>query len=107
MNFLTDRTKISLEILHLEGKINILRKNPAYLKNKHYLNLLEGSRFGSSMISIPSPDEPSIMLRIRKNSREMKEIRSEYGLSQSNFNVQMDDLHSQKARLQEQLFNYT
>ena len=104
---MTDRTKILLELLNLEAKITTLRKNPAYLKNKHYLNILDGSRFGSSMISIPSPDEPSKMLRIRKNSREMKEIRSEYGLSQSKFNVQMDDLHSQKARLQERLFNYT
>jgi hypothetical protein len=103
---LTDRTKILLEILNLEAKIITLRKNPEYLKNKHYLNLLDGSRFGSLMISIPSPDEPSKMLRIRKYSREMKEIRSAYGLSQSKFNVQMDDLHSQKARLQEQLFNY-
>ena len=101
-----DRTKILLEILHLEGKINILRKNPAYLKNKHYLNLLEGSRFGSSMISIPSPDEPSRMLRNRKNSREMKEICSKYRVSQSEFKVQMDDLHNQKTRLQEQLFTY-
>ena len=103
---MTDRTKILLEILNLEAKITTLRKNPAYLKNKHYLNLLDGSRFGSSMISIPSPDEPSKMLRIRKNSREMKEIRSKYGVNQSELNVQMDDLHSQKARLQEQLFKY-
>ena len=103
---LTGRTKILLEILHLETEIDTLRKNPTYRKNKHYLNLLDGSRFGSAMMSVPSPDDPSIMVRIRKNSREMKEIRSEYGLSQSKFNVQMDDLHSQKARLQEQLFNY-
>jgi hypothetical protein len=103
---LTDRTKILLEILHLEARITTLRKNPVYLKNKHYLNLLDGSRFGSSMISIPSPDEPSKMLRIRKNSREMKEIRSKYGVNQSELNVQMEDLHSQKARLQEQLFKY-
>jgi hypothetical protein len=103
---LTDRSKILLEILHLEARITTLRKNPVYLKNKHYLNLLDGSRFGSSMISIPSPDEPSKMLRIRKNSREMKEIRSKYGVNQSELNVQMEDLHSQKARLQEQLFKY-
>lgn len=103
---MTDRTKILLEILHLEARITTLMKNPVYLKNKHYLNLLDGSRFGSSMISIPSPDEPSKMLRIRKNSREMKEIRSKYGVNQSELNVQMEDLHSQKARLQEQLFKY-
>jgi hypothetical protein len=107
VKFLTDRTKILLEILNLEVKITTLRKNPVYLKNKHYLNLLDGSRFGSPMISIPSPDEPLKMLRIRKNSREMKEIRSKYGESQSEFNVQMDELHNQKDRLQEQLFNYT
>jgi hypothetical protein len=106
VKLLTDRKKILLEILHLEAKINTLRKNPTYRKNKHYLNLLDGSRFGSSMISIPSPDDPSIMLRIKKNSREMKEIRSKYSISQSEFNVQMDELHSQKGRLQEQLFNY-
>jgi len=107
VKFLTDRKKILLEILNLEAKIATLWKSPAYVKNKHYLNLLEGSRFGSSMISIPSPNEPSKMLRIRKNSREMKELRSKYRVSQSQFHVQMDELHSQKARLQEQLFNYT
>jgi len=103
---LTDRTKILLEILHLEVKITTLRKNPTYRKNKHYLNLIDGIRFGSSMISIPSPDKPLKMLRIKKNSREMKEIRSKYGVIQSEFNVQIDELHNQKARLQEQLFNY-
>jgi hypothetical protein len=106
VKLLIDRKKILLEILHLEAKINTLRKNPAYRKNKHYLNLLEGSRFGSLMLSIPSPDDPSITLRIRKNSREMKEIRSKYRVSQSEFNVQMDELHSRKGRLQGQLFNY-
>ena len=95
-----------LEILNLEAEINILRKNPTYRKNKNYLNLLDGSRFGSVMMSIPSLDDPSIMVRIRKNSREMKELRSEYRVSQSEFTVQMDELHSQKARLQEQLFDY-
>ncbi len=104
--FLTDRTKILREILNLEVKITTLMKNPAYKKNKHYLNLLDGSKVGSSMISIPSPDEPSKMLRIRKNSREMKEIRSKYGVIQSEFSVQINELHSQKDRLQEQLFNY-
>ena len=106
MKFLTDRTKILLEILNLEGKISTLWKNPAYLKNKLYLNLLEGSRFGSSMISIPSPDEPSKTLRIRKNSREMKEIRLKYGASQSEFYLKMNELQSKKTRLQEQLFNF-
>jgi hypothetical protein len=106
VKFITDRTKILLEILNLEVKITTLSKNPAYKKNKHYLNLLDGIRFGSSMISIPSPDAPSKILRIRKNSREMKEIRSKYEVIQSEFDVQMDELHSQKAGLQEQLFNY-
>ena len=102
-----DRKKILLEILHLDIQISKLRKNPAYRKNRHYLNLLEGRRFGSSMISIPSPDDPSRMLRIRKNSQEMREIHSKYGVSQSEFNLEIDELFNQKARLQEQLFNYT
>ena len=106
MKLLTDRKKILLEILNLESKITALRKNPTYRKNKHYLDLLDKGRYGSSMMSIPSPDDPSIMLRIRKHSREMKEIRSKYGVSQSEFNALMDELYSQKGRLQEQLFNY-
>jgi hypothetical protein len=96
-----------LEILHLETEIDTLMKNPTYRKNKHYLNLLDGSRFGSVMMSVPSLDDPSIMVRIRKNSREMKEIRSKYRGRQSEFTVQMDELHSNKAKLQKQLFNYT
>jgi hypothetical protein len=107
VKFLTNRKKILLEILQLEEKINTLGKNPTYRKNKHYLNLLDRSRFGSSMISVPSPDEPTIMLRIKINSQEMKEIHSKYGIRQSEFTMQMDELHSQKARLHEQLFKYT
>ena len=107
VKLLINRKKILLEILNLEAKINMLGKNPAYRKNRHYLNLLEGRRFGSSMISIPSPDDPSRMLRIRKNSQEMREIHSKYGVSQSEFNLEIDELFNQKARLQEQLFNYT
>ena len=95
-----------LEILQLEAEINTLRKNLTYRKNKHYLKLLDGSRFGSTMMSVPSLEDPSIMVQIRKNSREMKEIHSKYKASQSEFTVQMDDLHNQKAILQEQLFNY-
>jgi hypothetical protein len=95
-----------LEILNLETEIDTLRKNPTYRKNKHYLNLLDGSRFGSVMMSVPSLDDPSIIVRVRKNSREMKEIRSKYRVSQSEFTVQMDELHSRKDILQEQLFNY-
>ena len=95
-----------LEILQLETEINTLRKNPTYRKNKHYLNLLDGKKFGSTMMSVPSLEDPSQTVRIRKNSREMREIRSKYRVSQSEFTVQMDGLHDQKARLQEQLFNY-
>lgn len=105
VKLLTDRKKILLEILNLDVEISTLRKDPRYRKNKHYLNLLEGSRFGSSMISIPSLDDPSKMLRIRNNSREMKEIRSKYRVSQSELNLEMDELHNKKSRLQKQLFN--
>ena len=106
VKLLINRKKILLEILNLEAKINMLGKNPTYRKNKHYLNLLNGGGFGSSMISIPSPDDPTKMLRIRKNSREMKEIRSKYGVNQSEFSLEIDELLNQKTRLQEQLFNY-
>ena len=106
MRLIIDRKKILIEILNLEVKISTLRKDPEYRKNKHYLNLLGGSRFGSSMISIPSPDDPSKMLRIKNNSQEMKEMRLKYRVSQSEFNLQMDELHNKKGRLQEQLYNY-
>jgi hypothetical protein len=105
VKLLIDRKKMLLEILHLESEIRTLRKDPRYRKNKHYLNLLEGRRFGSSIISIPSLDDPSKILRLRNNSREMKEMRSKYRVSQSELNLQMDELHNKKGRLQEQLFN--
>ena len=107
MKLLIDRKKILLEILNLEVEINELMKDPIYIKNKHYLNLLEGERFGSAMILVPSPDDPSKMLRIRNNSQEMRAIRSKYRVSQSGFDGQLDELHNKKDRLQGQLFNRT
>jgi len=106
VNVIADRKIILQEILKIEDQIKTMRVNPIYLKIKQSIDSLERAR-GSIIVSIPSPDDPEKILNVRYHSREMRETISRYRERQIEFDVQMDDLYVQKARLQKQLFEYT
>jgi len=101
---LIDRKNILREILNIEDQINMLRRNPTYLKIKYNLDYLKARRFGSKIVSIASPDDLDKILKMRKYSLEMKNTILRYRERQADFDVQMDNLHNEKGRLQKQLF---
>jgi len=104
VKILIDRKKILLEILNIEEEIAAMRMNPTYLKIKQNLKHLEERRFGIFTIHIESPDDPDTILTMRSNSREMRETILRYREKYAEFDVQMNKLYSQKARLQDWLF---
>lgn len=104
MKALVDRKDILREILKIEDQINMMKRNPTYIKIKYNLNYLEDRRFGSNILLIASPDDLDTILKMRNNSLEMKNTILRYREMQAEFDVQIDNLQNQKARLQKQLF---
>jgi hypothetical protein len=101
---LVDRKSLLREILRIEGEIKKKRREPRYVWIKHNIFSLESRRFGSHTVSIASPDDPEIILEMRNNSQEMRDILSRYKKLQSEFTVQLDEMAIRKAKLQNQLF---
>ena len=104
---LTDRTSILSEILKIEAQIKMMRRDPVYAKIMHNLDKLEKRRFGSVTVNVPSPDDPEKVVEVRCNSPEMREIISKYKEMRAEFDDQIGELLTRKARLQKQLFKYT
>jgi len=90
--------------MRIEDQINTLRRDYTYLKIKSNLGYLETKRFGKGTVSVVSPDNVDNSLQIMNNSELMRETITRYREIIDDFDVKMDDLHSEKARLQEQLF---
>jgi len=90
--------------MRIEDQINTLRRDYTYLKIKSNLGYLETKRFGRGTVSVVSPDNVENFLQIMNNSELMRETISRYREILDDFDVKMDDLHVEKARLQEQLF---
>ena len=101
---LVHRKDVLREILKIEDQINKMRRNPTYLKIRYNLNYLEGRRFGSNVLLIASPDDLDTVLRMRNNSLKMKDTILRYRERRAEFDVQIDTLFNEKARLQKQLF---
>ena len=104
MEALVNRKDVLQEILEIENRINVMQRNPIYRKIKYNLNYLKGGRFGSNIVPIPSPYDFDKILKIRRNSFEMRDAVLKYGERQAEFDVQIDDLLNQKAMLQKKLF---
>jgi len=81
-----------------------MRRDPVYARIKNNLDKLEKRRFGSVTVNIPSPDDPEKIVEVRCNSPEMREIILKYKEMRAEFDDQIGELQTRKARLQEQLF---
>jgi hypothetical protein len=90
--------------MRIEDEINEMKRNPTYMRLRRNLNYLENRRFGSTVVSIESPEDFDKVLRVRYRSMEMRDTISEYKKRQTKFDVQMNELYGRKKKLQEQLF---
>ena len=104
---MTDRRSLLTEILNIEAQIKRRKRDPVYAMIKHNLGKLEGSRFGSSIVNVSSPDDPEKVVEVRRNSPEMRELISKYKEMRAELDDQIVELMARKARLQKQLFKQT
>jgi len=104
MKRLSNRKSILREILIIDNKIKKKRRDPKYIWIKHNILSLESSRFGSNLINIASPKDPDIILQIKNNSQEMRNILLCYKEMQTEFDIEVKELLVYKKKLQKQLF---
>ena len=103
-SILIDRKAVLEEILSIEDQIRTVRTNPTYLNVKRNLSRLEDRKFGSTMVTVQSLDNPSTMVNIKYNSPKMKETVTLYRERQTEFDDKIDKLHVRKDSLRNKLF---
>lgn len=104
MKLLADRNSILQEILEIEDQISLMRRDNTYLLIKRNLRYLEELRWGAQTVSIPYPDDLEKNVELRSNSKEIKGILLRYRERKTEFEAQLNKLHSQRAKLEKNLF---
>jgi len=92
------------EILEVEAEIKQIRGDPTYMKIVQNLKRLNGMGFGNPVMTIPSPDDLSRNLEVRRHSKEMKEILYRYGERQLEYEKKIKNLRKRRKDLEKQLF---
>lgn len=104
MNLIASKTSILEEILKIDDEIKQIKTDSTYLKIKRNLQNLESISFGNPIINTQCPDNLDKKLRIRRHSKEMKDIIQRYRDRQLEFEDKMNKLYSRKKTLEEQIF---
>lgn len=104
VKLLADRNSILQEILEIEGQISLMRRDHTYLVIKRNLSYLEELRWWGQTVSIPYPDDLEKNVELRSNSQEMKGILLRYRERKTEFEAQLNKLHSKRAKLEANLF---
>ena len=104
MNEIINRKSVLTEILNIERKITTMKRNPRYVQIKSSIFSLESRRFGNHLVYISAPDDAETTLEFSKHSKEMKDTISRYKELRTEFDDQLNELITQKAMLQIQLF---
>jgi len=109
MKGIISRPSILEEILEIEAEIKRIRMNPNYRKIVYYLKRLNSfdrsmAPFSNPVMKIPSPDDLSKNLRVRRRSKEMKEIMFKYEELQLVYRSKIDGLRERRKTLEKQLF---
>jgi len=92
------------KILEIEAEIGQIRLDPSYMKIVRNFNLLKGMNLGNPVMTVASPDDLDIGLRVRRHSKEMKTILRRYGERRREYEEKIDKLHKRKKSLEERLF---
>ena len=99
------RPSILEEILEVEDEIKKIRMTPTYRKIVYNLRQLNRMGFGSPVrMTIPSPDNLSKNLEVRRHSKEIKEIMYKYEELQLGYRTKINDLRKRRKNLEKQLF---
>ncbi len=104
MDSINNKAAILEEILKIEDEIKRIKKDSTYLSIRRNLRNLESIGFGNPTVTIPSPDDLDVPIRVPRRSREMKDIIRRYREKRSEYEKRISSLFGRKKRLEEKLF---
>ena len=104
MDSLDSKAAILEKILKIEDEIRQIKKDSTYLSIRRNLRNLESIGFGNPTVTIPSPDDLDVPVRVPRRSREMKDIIRRYRERRLEYEDKIKRLFGSKKRLEEKLF---
>lgn len=104
MDFIANKASILEEILKIDDEIMRLKTDTNYLKIRRNLKKLENIGFGNPVITVPSPDDMDVNVRMQKRSKEMKGFIHRYRERQQAYDEKINQLYVQKRDLEKKLF---
>jgi len=104
MGSINSKAAILEEILKIEDKIKKIKKDATYLSIRRNLRNLENIGFGNPTVTIPSPDDLNVPVRVPRRSRQMKDIIRRYRERRLEYEDRIRRLFGRRKRLEEELF---
>ncbi len=101
---MTSKASILQDILKIDEEIDRIRRDSTYRKIKRNLMRLEGRSFRAPIVTTDNPDDLDETIRMRRNSKEMKETLRRYRERRLEFEERINQLLRRKKNLEEQLF---
>ena len=90
--------------MQIEKEIRTINTDREYLQIQRNMKIMGDSSFGSRNIDVESPDDMDRMITVRRNSEEAKDVAKSYELRLQKFSSRINELRSEKASLEKQLF---
>ncbi len=105
MMVLASRTSILEEILDIDVEIERIRRNPTYRKIVKNLRRLRRMGIGNPVMTIPSPDDFSRNLKVRRHSKKIKEVLRRYDERRLEYEEKIEALNTRRKGLEKKLFD--
>lgn len=104
MDSVNNKAAILEEILKIEDEIKQIKTDTTYLKIRRNLRNLENVGFGNRIVTIQSPDDLEVDMKIPRRSKEMKDIIRRYRERRLKFEEKIQRLYGRRKRLEKRLF---
>lgn len=98
------KASILQDILKIDEEIDRIRRDSTYRKIKRNLMSLESRSFRTPIVTTDNPDDLDETIRMRRNSKEMKETLRRYRERRLEFEERINQLLRRKKNLEEQIF---
>lgn len=97
------RTKLN-RIMQIEKEIKTINTNGEYLQILRNMKIMDDSSFSRRNVDVGSPDDMDRVITVRRRSEEAKGVVKSYELRLQKFSSRINELRSEKASLEKQLF---
>ncbi len=97
------RTNLN-RIMQIEKEIRTINTDKEYRQILRNMKIMDDSSFGRRNVDVGSPDDMDRVITVRRRSEEAKDVIKSYKLRLKKFSSRINELRSEKASLEKQLF---